>query len=43
MIAEVPTDTFDLPLDAVVTPDRVYMRGDGGDGDGAAVAAGTSV
>ena len=28
MVPEVPTDTFDLPLDVVVTPDRVYYRDD---------------
>lgn len=33
---EVPTDAFDRPLDAVVTPDRVFLRGgaDGGGGGG---------
>ncbi|TFJ83399.1 hypothetical protein NSK_005304 [Nannochloropsis salina CCMP1776] len=28
MVASVPVDTFDLPLDAVVTPDKVYFRKD---------------
>ena len=26
IIDEVPVDTFDLPLDAIVTPDTVYYR-----------------
>ncbi len=40
VIADVPTDTFDLPLDAVVTPHGVYLRdGEGGVGAGAAAVS----
>lgn len=32
IISEVPTDTFDVLLDAVVTPAGVYLRDGSGDG-----------